>query len=111
MKAIIWIVIIAVIGLIAYTQLYKPLSEEEQQVKQLEVRFKRATRQFVGAARMAGGLAMDTIDNSEEAVELVKEVRKELKKLKSGLEEGTSLKKAKELEAKIKEFCTKNDIL
>lgn len=110
MKALIIVIIIVVIGFIAYTQFFAPLSEEENEVKQLEKRFNLATRQYLGAERIAGGTGLDTTSDVEEAIRSMNKTRAELMRLQERLEEESAIKRAEKLEAKIKEFYERNEI-
>jgi pyridoxal biosynthesis lyase PdxS len=110
MKALIILIILVVIGFIAYTQFFAPLSEEENEVKQLEKRFNSATRLYLGAERIAGGTGLDTTSDVEEAIRSMNRARSELMRLQERLEEEAAIKRAKKLEAKMKEFYEKNEI-
>ena len=110
MKALVLIIILAVIGYFAYTQFFKPLSEEEQLVKGLDKQFNLATRQFVGAGRISGGTGLDTTSDAEIAVNKIKKVRKELESIKDTLTEEKAIARAEKLDAKIKNFYEKNDL-
>jgi hypothetical protein len=110
MKALAIIIILAVIGFIAYTQFFAPLSEEENEVKQLEKRFNLSTRQYLGAERIAGGTGLDTTSDVEEAIRSMNKTRAELMRLQKRLEEESAIKRAEKLEAKIKEFYERNEI-
>jgi len=110
MKAFIILIILAVIGFVAYTQFFAPLSEEENEVKQLEKRFSLATRMYLGAERIAGGTGLDTTSDVEEAIRSMNKARSELIRLRERLEEEAAIKRADKLEAKMKEFYQRNEI-
>lgn len=110
MKALVWIIILAIIGYFAYTQFFKPLSEEEQLVKDLDKQFNLATRQFVGAGRISGGTGLDTTSDAEIAVNKIKKIRKELADMRDALTEEKAIARADKLAAKIKDFYEKNDL-
>lgn len=101
----------ALIGFLAYNLFFKPLSDEEKQVKELEDRFNTALSQFVRAVRTTAEIAMATTSDAEDAVRRVKEVKTDLEQLRKHLKEGAAFKKAQNLEEKIKEFYKKNDVL
>jgi hypothetical protein len=109
MRAIVAIVIVIVIGFLAYTY-FSSVSEEEKQVKSLEKEFDVAVGNFLRAYRTMSGTGMDTTSDIDDAVVKIKKVKKELKALKSGLQESGAQERAEKLEAKIKEFERKNDI-
>ena len=109
MKALIWVLILGIIGFIVYTQLFTPLSEEEKEVKQLEDKFSSASRQFLDAARI-GGTGLDTTSDANDAIMRVQKVRNELKRLKERLEEEAAIERAEKLEVRVKEFYKKNDL-
>lgn len=110
MKALVWIIILAVIGYFAYTQFFGPLSEEEQLVKDLDKQFNLAARQFVGAGRLSGGTGLDMTSDAEMAVNKIKKVRKELESIEDTLTEEKAIERAEKLDAKIKNFYEKNDL-
>ena len=111
MKAFIFVLILLAIGFIAYTLFFTPLSEEEIEVKQLEERFGLASRQFLGAQRIAAGTGLDTTSDVEEAIREIKKARNELIRLRERLVEESAIKRAEKLEAKMDEFYKKNELL
>jgi len=110
MKKLIWIVILAAAGYIAYTQFFPQLSEEEKQVRELEKTFDGATKAFVGASSQLGEAGTAAIADPEAAVDKVKEVEQKLAGLKRSLTEETARVKAEELQSKIQNFYQKNQI-
>lgn len=110
MKALAIVIILAVIGFVAYTQFLAPLSEEENEVKQLEKRFSLAIRVYLGAERIAGGTGLDTTSDVEEAIRSMNKARRELNRLQERLEEEAAIKRAEKLEAKMKEFYKRNEV-
>jgi len=109
MRAIIAILLVVVLGFLAYTY-FTSLSEEEKMVKALEKEFDLAVGNFLRAGRTMAGTGLDTTSDVDDAVIKIKKVKKELKALKTRLEEDSAQKKAEKLEAKIKDFERKNDI-
>jgi len=110
MKALVIILILVVIGYFAYTNLYTPLSDEEKAVKNLKAEFDSAAGEIIRAERMAGTTGIAANFDVNESVNKIKQVVKELKKLKSSLQEESSIQKAKELEERIKEFYKKSGL-
>jgi len=110
MKTLIIILILAVVGYFAYTNLYTPLSDEEKAVKSFKAEFDSAVGEIIRAERMAGTTGIAATFDVNDSVNKIKKVEKELKKLKSSLKEESSIQKAKELEEKIKEFYKKSDL-
>ncbi len=110
MKRLIWVVILAAVGYLAYLQFYPRLTAEEQQVRELEKAFDAAARAFVGASRQMGEPGLAAVADPEAAVEKIKDVEKKLAELKGNLQEEKAGAKAEELEAKIKAFYQKNEI-
>jgi hypothetical protein len=110
MKKLIWIIILAAAGYLAYTQFYPRLSEEEKQVRELERTFEGATTAFVAASRQLGEAGTAVIADPEAAVIKIKEVEQRLAGLMLGLTEETSLARAKALQSKIRDFYKKNEI-
>jgi hypothetical protein len=109
MRAIVAVLIIIVLGFLAYTY-FTSASEEEKSVKALEKEFDEAVGDFLRALRTMSGTGMDTTSDVDDAVVKIKKVKKELKALQSGLQESSAQERAEKLEAKIKEFERKNDI-
>ncbi len=110
MKALIIILILAVVGYFAYTNLYTPLSDEEKAVKNLKAEFDSAAGEIIRAERMAGTTGIAVTFDVNDSVNKIKQVEKDLKKLKSSLKEESSIQKAKELEERIKEFYKKSGL-
>ena len=110
MRAVMVILILVVIGFLAYTYLFTPRSEEEKMVKALEDEFDQAVGSFLRAGRTMAGTGMDTTSDVHDAVRKIKKVEKELEYIKNRLTEESAQNKAEKLEAKIKEFVRKNDI-
>jgi uncharacterized membrane protein YukC len=109
MRAIIIILILAILGFLAYTYFFS-LTEEEKMVKSLENDFDEAVGNFLRAGRTMAGTGMDTTSDVDDAVRKIKKADKELQELMTRLTEESAKKKAEKLENKIKEFSTKNDI-
>ena len=110
MKALIIILILAVVGYFAYMNLYAPLSDEEKAIKNLKAEFDNAVGEISRAERMAGTTGIAVNFDVNDSVNKIKQVVKELKKLKSSLQEESSIQKAKELEERIKEFYKKSGL-
>jgi len=110
MKRLVWLLVLAAVGYLAYLQFYPRPTVEERQVRELEKVFDGAIRAFVGASRQMGEPGMAAIADPEAAIEKIKEVEKKLAELMGNLQEEKALTKAEELEAKIKEFYRKNEI-
>jgi hypothetical protein len=111
MKGLIVIAVLALGGYLVYTNFYVHLSEEEQKVKNLEIRFQEAASAFVGSSRISGGTGIDMLSGVENAVETIKKTNKKLTALKFELKEEKAIARADKLKAAIKEFMRKNDIL
>ena len=109
MRAIIAILSVVAVGFLAYTY-FTSLSEEEQQVKDLEKQFDLAVGDFLRAIRTMSGTGLDTTSDVDSAVVKIKKVKKELAALKNSLQESGAQERAAKLEAKITEFERKNDI-
>lgn len=111
MRILIWILVLAVIGFLAYNLFFKSLTDEEKQVKELETKFNTALSQFVRAVRTTAEIAMATTSDAEDAVRRVKQVKTDLEQLRKRLNEEAAIKRAQKLEEKIKEFYKKNELL
>jgi hypothetical protein len=111
MKALIVIAILALAGYLAYTYLYVPLSDEENMVRSMEKRFDEASRAFLNAERRMGATGIDTTDDVEQAMRVVRRLETELKNLKPTFKEEGSIQRAEELEKKIREFKRRSGML
>jgi uncharacterized protein YicC (UPF0701 family) len=109
MRAIVIILILAVIGFLAYTAFFS-LTEEEKMVKALEDEFDDAVGNFLRAGRTMAGTGLDTTSDVDDAVRKIKKTEKELQELIPRLTEEPAKKKAEKLQEKIKVFSQKNDI-
>jgi hypothetical protein len=109
MRAFIVILLVVIVGFLAYTY-FTSATEEEQKVKALEKEFDSAVGDFLRAIRTMSGTGMDTTSDVDDAVVKIKKVKKELMTLKNNLQESGAQERAAKLDAKIKEFERKNDI-
>jgi len=109
MKAIIAILLVVVLGFLAYTY-FTSLSGEEKMVKALEKEFDLAVGNFLRAVRTMAGTGLDTTSDIDNAVVKIKKVKKELAALKIRLEEDSAKERAEKLETRIEKFERKNDI-
>jgi len=109
MRAIIVILILAIVGFLAYTFFFS-VTEEEKMVKALENDFDEAVGNFLRAGRTMAGTGLDTTSDVDDAVRKIKKAEKELKELMTRLTDESAKKKAEKLDNKIKEFSKKNDI-
>jgi len=109
MRAVIVILLIAVIGFFAYSY-FTSLSEEEKSVKALDKEFDQAVGDFLRALRTTAGTGLDTTSDVDDAVRKIKKVKSELKAMMGNLEEESAKEMAQELEENIKEFERKNNI-
>lgn len=111
MKALIWILILGAVGYFGYTNYVKPLTSEEKEVKLVEDKFDAAVEEYLQAVRKAGGLGMDTISDVDEAIGKVRSTKNALLNLRRSLREEAAIEKAKALEAKMRNFYAKNDLI
>ncbi len=111
MKALIWILILGAIGYFGYTNYVKPLTSEEKEVKLVEGKFDAAVEEYLQAVRKAGGLGMDTVSDTDAAIRKVRATKDALLNLKRRLKDGAALEKAKALEAKMRNFYARNDLI
>lgn len=109
MRAFIVILLVAIVGFLAYTY-FTASTEEEQKVKTLEKEFDAAVSDFLRAERTMAGTGLDTTSDVDDAVTKIKKVKKELDTLAGRLEEESARKKAEALKTRIEEFERKNDI-
>ena len=109
MRAIIVILLVVVLGFLAYTYLTS-LSEEEKTVKTLAQEFDGAVSRFLRAGRTMAGTGLDTTADIDDAVRRIKKVKRELRILMDSLKDDAALKKAEKLAERIEDFERKNDI-
>ena len=109
MKKFIFLAVIVATGYLAYTNFFQT-SAEEKLVSNLEKEFQTATQNYIAANRQAAEPGLVAITDPEKAERQVKEVRKKLKELLPTLTDDKAIARAKELEAKIQNFCQKNEI-
>jgi hypothetical protein len=111
MKALIWILILGAIGYFGYTRYVKPLTSEEKEVKLVEDKFDAAVEEYLQAVRRVGGLGMDTISEADAAIRKVRATKDTLLNLKRRLKDEGAIQKANDLEAKMRNFYSKNELI
>jgi pyridoxal biosynthesis lyase PdxS len=109
MRAVVIILILAIVGFLVYTQFFS-LTEEEKMVKAVENEFDEAVGNFLRAGRTMAGTGLDTTSDVDDAVRKIRKADKELQELMTRLTEESAKKRAEKLKNKIKTFTTKNDI-
>jgi len=107
-KAILIIVLI-VAAFFIYRHYNTPPSPEEQKVIALDKVYSAAVAKFAGSTNSTG-IAMDLSTPAEGALAQIQKLRRDLADLKGTLAEPKALRRAEELQARIEEFCRKNDI-
>ncbi len=111
MKALAWILVLGAIGYFGYTNLVKPLTAEENEVQMIEDRYNAAVEDYMQAVRKAGGLGMDTISDVDDAIRKVRGTKKAIFNLKRRLKDESAIQKANALEAKMRQFYGKNELI
>jgi hypothetical protein len=111
MRAFIWILILGAIGYFGYTNYVKPLTGEEKEVQMIEKKFDAAVEEYMQAVRKAGGLGMDTISDVDDAIRKVRVTKDALLNLKRRLKDEAAIERAKVLEAKMRNFYGKNELI
>jgi hypothetical protein len=109
MRAVIVILLIVIIGFLAYTY-FTSLSQEETKVKALEKEFDQAVGDFLRAERTMAGTGLDTTSDVDDAVRKIKRVKNELGALMETLQEDSAKERGQKLAKRIEEFERKNDI-
>ena len=114
MKNIIAILVVVVVGLVAYNYFStgeltffpsSAMSQEEQEVNRLQGEFRRAVREFRQAARQAGISGMDNTA-VEAALSTVADVERNLELMRNETEDPDVRDKIDELLDEIKKFKT-----
>ena len=110
MKSFLLLVILVVIGILAYNYFVDtgPVTEDEKELKALENDFETALKQMQKAGRMAGLSGMDTTSEAEDVINGMERIKENLIMLKNRLKEGRLLKRADGLEERIKRFLREN---
>ncbi len=111
MKALAWILVLGAIGYFGYTNFVKPLTAEENEVQMIENKYDGAVEEYMQAVRKAGGLGMDTISDVEDAIRKIRGTKAAILNLKRRLKDEAAIQKAKALEAKMRQFYGKNDLI
>ncbi|MGD9346703.1 MAG: hypothetical protein PVH84_12615 [Candidatus Aminicenantes bacterium] len=111
MRALVWILVLGAIGYFGYTNYIKPLTGEEKEVQMIENKFDSAVEEYLQAVRKAGGIGMDTISDVDAAVRKVRATKDALLNLKRRLKDEAAIQKANELEAKMRNFYSKNELI
>jgi hypothetical protein len=111
MKALIWILILGAIGYFGYTNFVKPLTAEENEVQLIENKYNAAVEEYMQAVRKMGGLGMDTVSDADGAIRKIRGTKEALLNLKRRLKDAAAIKKANALEAKMRQFYGKNDLI
>jgi len=113
MTKIILVIIIVAAGLVAYNYVTTgeisllpgaAVSEEQQEVKNLADRFKRARRMVTQAQRAAGVGAIGNIDSVADDMNEIDQIEREIVILMDRLESDAAFEKAERLEREIDDF-------
>ena len=110
-KTLLVLLLIAGAAFLIYRQVSMADSEEVQLVRDLQDRFAIVINRFTSASGRSGMIGIDTMDQTETAVNQTLKIRAELADLRKRLTEAAAIKKADKLSEKIENFCKKNDIL
>ena len=115
MRNIITIVVLVVVGMVAYNYFQTgefslmptSMSEEEQELNRLKGEFHRVAQQFRQAGRSAGLSGMDTTDAAGAALAPLEGIERDLRKLKKDSEDSEVKNKIDDLMNEIKDFKSK----
>ncbi len=111
MKGLVWILILGAVGYFGYTKYVKPLTSEEKEVQAVENKFDAAVEEYLQAVRQAGGLGMASISDADAAIGKVRSTKDALLNLKRRLKDEAAIQKANDLEAKMRNFYSKNELI
>ncbi len=111
MKNIISIVILIVVGLIAYNNLNKTYTPDEQFLIDLESDFNKASKLMTQSERASATAGLDTTSSFEQGIESIRDIRLDLidfiKEISSDLKNEIILKDANKLLDKLNTFLTR----
>ncbi|MGB7294422.1 MAG: hypothetical protein WBC70_02450 [Candidatus Aminicenantales bacterium] len=110
MKRLIWILILAVLGYLAYSFYIRTTSGELAQVRQLERQYRRGTDRFISALRQGGEPGLVILADPERAERMLKDVRLRLQELMKTLTEEEAIARAQKLEDQILMFFRRHEI-
>jgi hypothetical protein len=109
-KKFLWLIIIVVVGFIAYTKFMRPVSDEERNVMAMEDRYETARNRYLSVSRQLAMPGEVAIADPEAAVQRLKDVKAAFDSLYESLTEKAAIARADKLQAKIEEFFEKNEI-
>ena len=110
-KKLFVLLLVAGAAFLIYRQVNVADSEEVRLVKDLQDRFAVVINRFTSASGRSGTIGIETMDQTETAVNQTLKIRTELADLRKRLTETAAIKKADKLSEKIEYFCKKNDII
>ena len=111
MKTLAILLILVAVGYFGYNHFLKPLTGEEQEVQAIEKRYDSALQEYLQAVRKAGGIGMDTIGDVEDAIRKIHSAKTALLNLKRRLKDPVAVERANTLEAQMRKFYAKNDLI
>ena len=111
MKNVISIVILIIVGLLAYNQFNKTYTPDEQYLMDLESDFNSASKLMTQSERASATAGLDTTNSFEQGIESIKDVRLDLidfiNELGNDLKNEAFLRDARRLLDKINNFLTR----
>ncbi len=110
MKNVVWILILAAAGYLAYSVALKPLAGELGEVRSLEKVYNQAVDRYITSMRQAGEPGLIVLADPEFAERKIREARTKADELVKSLREPRAIERAKALRAKIEDFCRTNQI-
>jgi len=109
MKSLVILIILVVIGILLYNQfLASPVSEEEAELRALEMDFESSLKRIRKSERVLALSGVDTSADIDDALMNVEKIKEELIALKERIRDEKLLKKADALEQKINRFLREN---
>jgi tRNA G37 N-methylase TrmD len=109
-KYLVWIVILGLVGFLAYSYYWKAASKETTQVRDLEREFARDVDRYITSMRQAGEPGIVILADPETAIKKVQETRNRVTALLPKLTEKKAIARAQQLEERIRQFCRANQI-
>lgn len=109
-KLLVFLLILGAAGYLLYRYRNPPLSAQEQIVKAWDDEFKTASSLFVGQRRLSGGTQLSMSTDIDTAISKIRAIWEDVQRKKGAITDEKAVRRVEELEAKIREFMSRNQI-